>query len=45
MIENKGKSFMNSEIREKLFFDDPTNTSVKSMVKRVVDFYVGSSIL
>lgn len=43
MIENKGKSFMNSEIREKLF-DDPTNTSVKSMVKRVVDFYVGSSI-
>lgn len=43
MMENKGKSFMNSEIREKLF-DDPTDTSVKSMVKRVVDFYVGSSI-
>lgn len=43
MIENKGKSFMNSEIREKLF-DNPTDTSVKSMVKRVVDFYVGSSI-
>lgn len=43
MIENKDKSFMNSEIREKLF-DNPTDTSVKSMVKRVVDFYVGSSI-
>lgn len=43
MMENKDKSFMNSEIREKLF-DNPTDTSVKSMVKRVVDFYVGSSI-
>lgn len=43
MMENKGKSFMNSEIREKLF-DNPTDTSVKSMVKRVVDFYVGCNI-
>ena len=43
MIENKDKSFMNSEIREKLF-DNPTEKSIKSMVKRVVDFYVGSGI-
>lgn len=44
MIENKDKSFMNSEIREKLF-DNPTEKSIKSMVKRVVDFYVSSGIL
>jgi len=43
LIENNEKSFSNSEIREKLF-ENSTQTSIKSMVKRVVDFYVSSGI-
>lgn len=44
MIENKGKSFMNSEIKRHIF-RDTTDSSIKTMIKRVVDFYVGSGIL
>jgi hypothetical protein len=43
LIENRGKSFMNKEIREKLF-EHHTDTSVKSMVKRIVDLFVESYI-
>ena len=43
MMENRGKSFMNRDIREKLY-NNPTESSLKVMVKRVVDFYVDSGI-
>ncbi len=43
MIENKGKSFMNSDIKHSLF-GDTTDTSIKNMLKKIVDFYVESEI-
>jgi len=43
LIENNNKDFMNKDIRERLF-ENPAEPSIKNMVKRVVDFYVGCNI-
>lgn len=44
MIENKGKYFLNKDIRYSIFGDNKS-TAVKNMVNRCIDFYVGSEIL
>lgn len=44
MIENKGKSFLNKDIRYSIFGDDKS-IPIKNMVNRCIDFYVSSGIL